>query len=345
MTVGCLVLLAGSLAGAEPGALKEEASLPLRTGWLAFNRKGTELMACVDTDVKILDARTLKVRQTLIATGSRAAFALDDRALVVSGVFQSGIELVDRGSGESRIVNYGAVDFQCHPGLNIMAYRAKSSATLGIYDLAAKKVLRQHLLAGLVSGPVLGGFSAKGTLLAGFSTERVNGDRRIASYHLLLWAPPSDRAPITFECRSQAGCLAISADGRLAAVGTTEGLVEVHDLASRKRLHARELGQRSAIEAVAFSPDGKLLATLAVVGGPAQELGLQDARTGRLLGREVLEEAKPERMPAIGRGGKRISFHVNWPGLVFFPDGKRLAVSVGGSLKVWKINPTSEKSK
>jgi hypothetical protein len=337
MTAGCLLLLAGSLCGAGPGALARKADLPLRTSWLAFNHKGTELMACVETDVKILDARTLKVRRTHIATGSRAAFALGDRFLVVSGVFMSGIELVERESGESRMLNYAAPDFECHPGRSLLAYRGKNAAALGLYDLAAGKVLRQHPFIGLVSGPVLGGFSTKGTLLAAFSTERAEGERRVASHHLLLWAPPYDRGPVTFACGSQAGALAVSADGRRAALGTVEGVTEVWDLDSRKKLHARELPPRSAVEAVAFSPDGSLLATLAAVAGPAQELLLQDARTGRLLGREVIEEAKPERSGAIGRGGRPISFHVNWPGLVFFPDGKRLAASAGGRLKVWKI--------
>jgi hypothetical protein len=332
---------------AERAGLELEHDLPLRAGWLAWGSKGSELMACVETDVKILDARTLKVRKTLIATGSRTAFALEDRFLVTSGVFQSGIELVDRASGEGRILNYGAADFQCHGGLNLLAYRGKgkNEGTLCLCDLAGKKALRRWTVEGLLNHPVIGGFSAKGTLLAAFTRERTIEGRRVASHHLLVWAAPHEREPATFDCGRQAGCLAISPEGQHAAVGTVEGTTEVWDLARRKRLHEREHGPRSAIEAVAFSPDGKLVAWSAIVAGPAQEVTVQEVRTGRVLGRAIREEARTERVPGrIGRGGKPISFHVNWPGLAFFPDGKRLAASGGGRVKVWKINLADGKS-
>jgi WD40 repeat protein len=330
--LGCALLLVAPCPAQEKksAALRKERELKLPARWLAINASGTELLACVRTNVKVIDTATFKVKKTLIATGRRAAFALQDKCLVVSGVFRSGIELLDRASGESSLLNYGANDFACHGGLNLLAYRGggKVGATVNVYDLAKKKLLGRYEVDDQVSKPVVGGFSDKGVLLAGFTKDRARQGRLIVTGHLLVWPPPYEKAPVTIECKTEARSLAVSPDGRYAAVGAKNGTTDVWDLSATRRLVRLKHSHPGPVEAVAFSPDGRLCASL-----------VTDSRTrrggtprGRGNSEVILLDVKTRRASEGVEVDKRLTL-----GLVFFPDGSRLATSGDGGLKVWKI--------
>src|SRR5260370_30608284 len=101
--VGCLAL-GGAAWGAGvkvPGLVKEGEAALKDVGWLAVNSKGSELAVCAGSDVKVLNARALTVAKTYRSTGRRVEFVLGDRFLVVAGVLRTGIELLDRKSGET----------------------------------------------------------------------------------------------------------------------------------------------------------------------------------------------------------------------------------------------------
>jgi WD40 repeat protein len=342
LCAGCaLVLVPPCLAEAPknpPPALQKQHELKLPAWWLAINAKGTELLACVGTDVKVLDTSTFKVKKTLIATGRRAAFTLEDKALVVSGVFQSGIELLDRRSGESVLLNQGDNDFSCHGGSNLLAYRGrgKVGSTINVYDVAKKKLLARFEVDDPVSKPVLGGFSDKGVLLAGFTKDRVREGRLIVTGYLLVWSPPYDKDPVTIECEKEARSLAISPDGRHAAVGTATGLTQVWDLGARKRLRTLRHSHAGPVEVVAFSPDGRLCASLVT--------DVRTRKTGRPRGygnsEVILLNLKTGRPAEPVEVDKKLTL-----ALVFFPDGQRLATSGDGGLKVWKIAEHIRKEK
>src|SRR4051794_32823242 len=89
-------LLAEQKAKSRAPLLTLEREVKEGGDWLAFNAKGTELLVCDGTTVKILDARTFKRLKRYQAAGRQAVFALGDNFLVVGGVLSSCIELLDR---------------------------------------------------------------------------------------------------------------------------------------------------------------------------------------------------------------------------------------------------------
>jgi WD40 repeat protein len=98
--------------------------------------------------------------------------------------------------------------------------------------------------------------------------------------------------------------LSYSPDGRYLVEASMHDGIRVHDLTSTSP--PRSLTTRASRRAV-FSPDGRTIA-----GGPDQRVTLWDARTGDLLG--TLTEPHPAEIGAM----------------VFSPDGRWLAVGIGG---------------
>ena len=110
--------------------------------------------------------------------------------------------------------------------------------------------------------------------------------------------------------------LAAASDSGLAAYGTESGQVRVIDLHDGKELWSA-VASKLLVTALAFSPDGKMLASAA--GYSEADIRLWDVATGKEIG--------------------RLEGHKSWVGsLVFWPDGKRLAsASADQTIRTWDV--------
>ncbi len=140
--------------------------------------------------------------------------------------------------------------------------------------------------------------------------------------HITLWRIPEGTKLASypneqeFQMDAAAGFAATS-DLGLAAYGTTSGQVRVVDLRDGRLLWAA-VASKFILTALAFSPDGKTLASAAGFG--ESDIRLWDVVTGKEIG--LLEGRK------------------TWVGsLVFWPDGKRLASgSADQTIRVWDVS-------
>lgn len=110
---------------------------------------------------------------------------------------------------------------------------------------------------------------------------------------------------------------AFSPDHRLYALGDTGQVVAIRDALTRKRLQTLQ-GHRGEISALAFSPDGKTLATASAAED--DPVRLWEAATGKEL--RALRWTKKG-----GAKGEGRAFVKRVTSLEFSPDGKLLAVA------------------
>ncbi len=115
--------------------------------------------------------------------------------------------------------------------------------------------------------------------------------------------------------------LAFAPDSRRLAVSDYKHIVRLWDLTSNKVVHMLDTGDE--VKALAFSPDGKILAT---AGGHANSstLKLWDVETGM------------EKFALEGHAHQAES-------VAFSPDGKLLASSSGDSLRLWDVETGRER--
>ena len=112
--------------------------------------------------------------------------------------------------------------------------------------------------------------------------------------------------------------LQFSADGKILAAGTFQGVITLWDVAAGREHISAITAHGEPLFAAGFSPDGRLLAT----GSEDETIKLWDTKTGRLLDTLRGHEAGI------------------WS-LVFSPDGKRLVSgSQDQTLKVWNVART-----
>ena len=266
-----------------------------------------------------------------------------------------------------------------------------SDATVRIWDPATGKVLRTILADGEVSSAV---YCLDGSRLAWavgaklVTVDRAENARPVTHEgHLLAilavaFSPDgkiiiscgeddkllvrdaaAGKVTATLENEDDATCLAFSPDGKTVVsgsgkllVGKDEQLVRIWDVATGKCIHKLS-GHSKTVRAVAFSADGKVVAS----GGDSGVILIHDAATGKELARLTEHEGavsairfrkdglrlasagadKKVRMwdPVSGKCTQTLDGHTAWVrALQFSPDGKRL-ISAGDdkTVIIWAL--------
>jgi eukaryotic-like serine/threonine-protein kinase len=134
-----------------------------------------------------------------------------------------------------------------------------------------------------------------------------------------LWDVTTGRIVRTCYSASGAWSVGFSPDGKHLASGHTTGTVSLWDPATGRLLRTLEGRHRLGVQEVAFSPDGRLLAS---AGG--EETKLWDVSTGAEI--------------------RTFSGHADAVfGMAYSPDGKRLAsASLDGTVRLWDVETARE---
>jgi WD40 repeat protein len=211
------------------------------------------------------------------------------------------------GEGDVRAAFSPVESFLAFTSLNVPS-AGRAQATLRLWNAATRQMVAEMTLDGLCEGVA---FAQDGRTLV------TSGGRG----HITLWRIPEGTKLASYpnEQRSSlppASGFAASSDLGLAAYGTEFGQVRVMDLHDGKELWS-VVGSKLYITALAFSPDGKTLASAAGFG--ESDIRLWDVATGKEIG--------------------RLEGHKGWVGsLVFWPDGKKLASSSADqTIRIWDI--------
>jgi WD40 repeat protein len=188
---------------------------------------------------------------------------------------------------------------------------------------------------------------------------------------LILWDVATRKNTGILSCTGASACLAVSPDGKTVAVGHSRG-IDLWDVASGKIAatltgHAITKAQTAYVFSVAFSPDGKTLAS----GGADSTVKLWDLASGQCTATLEGHSADVEiRSVAFSRDGKLLAsaggVYKNGPGMkgeirvwevaggkeirrfaqgtgmvwsvAFCPNGRLLASGSGdGAVKLWQV--------
>jgi WD40 repeat protein len=183
-----------------------------------------------------------------------------------------------------------------------------TSATLRFWNAATHQVLGEFPLDSKCWGLA---FAKDGRTLV-ISTEQ----------SIITWRMPELTRQNTYHHEAHGALnpatdFAATSDLSLAAYGTTTGEIHVIDLRDDHELWTKVIS-RQFVTALAFSPDGKTLASAAGVG--ESNIHFWDAATGREIG------------PPLEGHGRWVA------SLVFWPDGKKLASSSADqTIRIWDV--------
>ncbi|HEX6829510.1 MAG TPA: protein kinase, partial [Burkholderiales bacterium] len=185
---------------------------------------------------------------------------------------------------------------------------SKQKDTLRLWNAATRQVVAEFLLDRRCKGLA---FANDGRTLV-TSTE---------VGHITVWRIPDGTKLASYPSDQQGGMdaatdFAATSDLGLAAYATGSGQVHVMDLHDGKELWSA-VAAKQYITALAFSPDGKMLASAAGFG--ESDIRLWEVATGKETG--------------------RLEGHKGWVGsLVFWPDGKKIdSASADQTIRIWDV--------
>ena len=199
--------------------------------------------------------------------------------------------------------------------------RARNDQPLDLWDAAAGKLL--PALAGNAPSITSLAISPDGRYLLG------NPDDGGDVHHAVLWDLAARKQLWQIDRKdSLIQALAFSRDNKLAAVGGNDGSVLLRDAATGKelrRFEVKEGDHARPVFGVAFSQDGKLIAT---ANRNALEGTINDTNHGFATVIDLATGRELRRFVAAGPGGTRVAFS---------PDARRLLAADGNSAELWDI--------
>lgn len=240
----------------------------------AFSWDGARIMtAAGDRTLRLWNARTGELLDVLRSQGDVSVAAIDPGfKLIVQAGWDGRVQLLDARSGEllERLDAHHA--FAMSVALSPDGRTFASGGRDGVLNVWSRPAAPAELvLRGHAEWVEVLAFSGKDALVTG-------AEDGLRTWRLSDWNDVTSRAEGTEAVAS----LAVSPDSQLLAVGTLKGTVRVLEVGSGRRL-LELTGVNGSVRALAFSPDGTLLAA---GGDPAIHLWSlpSGAAAGRLEG-------------------------------------------------------------
>ncbi|HWG41350.1 MAG TPA: WD40 repeat domain-containing protein [Gemmataceae bacterium] len=256
-----------------------------------------------------LDGDHVRLGKVLPALGLNALAYFPDGKTLAWICCEQSVRLLDAATGQERLSfasHYGGVNSIAYSPDGRLIATASDDCTIRLWNADTSKpkdMLRGHgrrvnALAYSPDGKCLASASSDGTAI--------------------LW--DMETRKMRFRCEghgNQVRAVAFSPDGKTLVIGGYNSIIQSWDVRTGKEL--RTIEQEEHTNALAFSPDGALLA------GGSVSLHLYDARTARLL-RNVKTE------PTI-------------TSLAFSPDGRTLACGGDSETILWELASGKERAR
>ncbi|HUB24236.1 MAG TPA: serine/threonine-protein kinase [Tepidisphaeraceae bacterium] len=247
------------------------------------------------------------------------AASSDGRWLAIGVVHRDGLfvwDLQSRQEVAHLAEGQGDVHAAFSPADSLLAFASTDDADgsknhLTIWNAATRQLVAEFAMDGSCAGLA---FSHDGRTLVTSTESDPKG-------HITLWRVADGAQLANYPSEKQSALypatgFAATGDLHIAAYGEHRKWVHVIDLRNGKELW-RAAASQVYITALAFSPDGKTLATAAGFG--ESDIRLWDVATGKEIG--------------------RLTGHASWVGsLVFWPDGTKLAsASADQTIRIWDV--------
>jgi WD40 repeat protein/beta-lactamase regulating signal transducer with metallopeptidase domain len=304
---------------------------PGNVGVVAIAPDGQVTAYSIGNVLHLCEVKTGKELRQIKTSGNRIvtlAFTPDGKTLAIRGrnqqlslwEIQTGKELhplsnaqvIQRGGGGGLVL--------VTPGLSAPETRASAisadgkwvasadGSTVRVWETATGK--ERPLSDGHHKAPTMITLSQDGKTVVSWGGDRV----------VRRWEAATGKLLGAFTAPPRTTQAALSRDGRTVALANADDTIRLHDAVTGKELHKLQ-GHANGTAALAFTPDGKVLASH---GRSDNSIRLYDVAAGRELRQIALpREREPAqgRVLIIGGGGPRAT----GPGLAFSPDGKLLA--------------------